>query len=389
MQINHLSLTNFRNFRRLDLRPNNGVTLLHGANAQGKTNLLESIYYLATTRTPYTNQDDQLIHWNAGDDGMPIVVGRLVADITTQTERHTLELRLIRENGSFRREALVNRRKVRLLDLLGHLRVVLFVPTDLDLVTGSPASRRRYLDITLCQRDRVYCRTLSQYNKVLEQRNALLRQIGESGRGRDTLPLYTEQLVELGSVIFATRAKLLRSMAREVRRIHYEQLTAAQESLRLLYHPQIETGDIDRVWLYENMNDLEAIKERFRHTLNAVEAHDLRRGVTSVGIHRDDWAFEVDGRSLRHFGSRGQQRSAVVALKLAEIEIVMAETGESPILLLDDVMAELDGTRRGHLLTALEAATQAFITTADLSVFPAEFQQSSTVYEVISGRLQM
>jgi len=198
MHVTHISLENFRNYRELELSLPPGPTLLYGDNAQGKTNLLESLYFLATTRSPHADRSRQLINWEKMDSGELIVVGRIVAQLETKTGTLDLEMRLIRESlkgkHGFRREALINHRKVRLMDLIGKLRVVLFIPQDMDVITGSPSVRRRYLDIALCQSDPDYCRTLSQYNKVLEQRNALLRQIAEEGTGRDVLPVYTDKL---------------------------------------------------------------------------------------------------------------------------------------------------------------------------------------------------
>jgi DNA replication and repair protein RecF len=248
MHITHLSLTNFRNYGRLELTLPQGPTLLYGNNAQGKTNLLEAIYYLATTRSPHAENDAQLLNWNAAQSDEPIVVGRLVASVVTAAQSHQVEMRLIQEQKSavarqrsfsFRREALLDRRKVRLMDLLGAVRVVLFLPEDVQLLTGSPANRRRYMDITLCQVDPVYCRALSNYNKVLEQRNAVLRQIAEGQPDREILPIYSEKLVELGSTIFLRRAKFLANLSRETQRIHYESLTEGRESIRLLYLPRL------------------------------------------------------------------------------------------------------------------------------------------------------
>lgn len=218
MHVSHLSLTNFRNYTRLELDLAPGVTLFHGDNAQGKTNLLEALYYLATTRSPHTTQDPQLVNWDAAEAPEPVVVGRLQADVVRPADTRRLEMRLIQEargdyrNGqSFRREVLVNRRKVRLMDLLGNLRVVLFVPEDVQLVTGTPSGRRRYMNVTLCQIDPAYCRALSQYNKVLEQRNALLRQMAEGRRPRsatDFLNILTEKLAAHGGLILSRRAPL-------------------------------------------------------------------------------------------------------------------------------------------------------------------------------------
>ena len=403
MRIRHLSLTNFRNFGRLELDVPTGTTLLYGDNAQVKTNLLESVYYLATTRSPHTNTDSQLINWDAEQFGEPIVVGRIVAHVETESGLRHLEMRLIEERGrrnaGFRREALVDRRKVRLMDLLGNLRVVLFLPQDLNLVTGSPSTRRRYLDITLCQSDALYCRTLSQYNKVLDQRNALLRRLAEEGRREptDVLNLFTSQLAKLGGTIFARRAAFLVQLGREVERIHYEALTDGRETLRLTYLPrllprvdgvaptdeqQVEAG----VWLAESA-DAEQAAERYGDLLNSAAKHDLIRGMTTIGPHRDDWRFYVNGRSLAHFGSRGQQRSAVLALKLGEIAWVSAETGDAPLLLLDDVMAELDPQRRDLMIAALDGVGQAFVTSADVAIFPQPFLDRVNLLRVTAGQV--
>ena len=405
MRLTHLSLTNFRNFARLELDLPTGVTLLHGNNAQGKTNFLEAIYYMATTKSPHTNTDHQMLNWDAGQYGEPIVVGRLVAHIETQDGLRHLEMRLISDrqgiNTSFRREALVDRRKVRLMDLLGNLRVVLFVPEDMNLITGSPSARRRYLDITLCQSDTVYCRTLSQYNKLLEQRNALLRQLAENGtrKAPELLSIYSDQLVGLGAKIFARRAVFMRDLAREVQRVHYEMLTGGQETIRLAYLPRLQQksssngSDEDKplieeaLWLEEHADDMTAVSQHYREALINVQAEELRRGMTLLGPHRDDWRFWVNERSLSYYGSRGQQRSAVLALKMGEIAWVSAETNDKPLLLLDDVMAELDPRRRELLISSLDLSEQAFITSADVSIFSTDFLSNIHVLRVDDGRI--
>jgi DNA replication and repair protein RecF len=398
MRIDHLSLTNFRNYGRLELNFPPGATLLHGANAQGKTNLLEAIYYLATTRSPYAEQDQQLLNWDVDQGEEPVVVGRLVAQVTAGGEQRLIEIRLIKEEQrrqvSFRREALIDRRKVRLMDLLGNLRVVLFMPQDVALVNGPPAGRRRYLDITLCQVDPVYCRTLSAYNKVLEQRNALLRQPVVD---RDVLPIYTDKLVKLGSQIFARRARFIADLAREAQRIHYEQLTDGRETLRLSYAPRLENGELNRTdsgsqaagladWIQQA--ETADLIRRFSHSLTNTQEADLARGSTSVGPHRDDWRFWVNGRDLGNYGSRGQQRSAVLALKLAEINWMMAETGDTPILLLDEVLAELDEQRRSLLLAYVQNASQALLTATDPHMFTTEFLRQATTMTVQNGRVE-
>jgi DNA replication and repair protein RecF len=403
MHVTRLSLTNFRNFGRLELELPIGSTLLHGANAQGKTNLLESIYYLATTRSPQADQDQQLLNLDAVTPDEPIVVGRLVAQLESKQGRTNIELRLIRElnrgQPSFRRQAVVNGRKVRLMDLLGNLRVVLFLPHDLQIVTGSPAKRRRYLDITLCQTDSVYCRTLSSYNKVLEQRNALLRQIAEDGSGRDVLPIYNEKLAHLGSEIFAKRATFLDALARKAQNIHYEKLTDRKETLRLSYLPSLQVTGFSRgnhkvvreaaengEWLTQR-SDPGLIADRFLELLSEVEQSELASGATRIGPHRDDWRFWVNGRSLSSYGSRGQQRSAILAMKLAEIRWMAEVTGEEPLLLLDEVVAELDEHRRALLLDAVQDAHQAILTATDPGMFTKEFLDKSTTMTVTSGQV--
>jgi len=407
MHITHLSLTNFRNYGRLELDLPLGTVLLHGENAQGKTNLLEAVYYLATSRSPHADQDYQLLNWEAAQSEEPVVVGRLVAQIATASGDRHLEMRLIRESasgrrngqGSFKRQALVDRRKVRLMDLLGNLRVVMFVPQDMQLISGPPSGRRRYLDITLCQNDPIYCRALSNYNKVLEQRNALLRQIAEGSGSQDLLPVFTEKLVKLGSQIFFRRSAFLTEIAREAQRVHYEELTAGRESIRLTYLPRLQEGGSNRddaaenladlgQWLQQSKADHKAIAARFADALQLAQPRDIIRGATSVGPHRDDWLFWIDGRSLSSYGSRGQQRSAILALKIAEINWMTTRTGESPVILLDEVLAELDENRRALLLAHVRQSTQALLTATDPTMFTADFLQHTARMAVFYGQIR-
>lgn len=400
MYISHVSLTNFRNYGRLELDLSPGATLLYGQNAQGKTNLLEAVYYLATTRSPHAEYDNQLLNWDAGQSEEPVVVGRLVAQVQTAAEMKRLEMRLILERngrarqGSFRREALVDRRKMRLMDLLGHLRVVLFLPEDVQLITGSPGERRRYMDITLCQIDAAYCRALSQYNKVLEQRNALLRQIAEGSGSLDVLPVFTDKLVNLGSQILRRRALFLAELARETQRVHYELLTNGRETIRLQYVPRLAgNGTVEEEsvalgeWLQAAEASLATIKARLAEAVRLAQPADIARGATSVGPHRDDWRFLLNGRALSSYGSRGQQRTAILALKMAEISWMTAVTGEQPILLLDEVVAELDAQRRAALLQTVQSAQQAILTATDPAMFAAEFLANAVSLKVENGRI--
>jgi DNA replication and repair protein RecF len=295
MHITHLSLENFRNYGRLELNFPLGATLLHGENAQGKTNLLEALTYLATTRSPHAGQDSQMLNWDMVSSPDPVIVGRLTAAIATKEGIRRVQMRLIREQKergqvSFRREALINGRKVRLMDMLGQLQVVLFLPEDVNLITGAPNMRRRYLNVMLCQIDRHYCRNLSQYNKVLEQRNATLRRLAEGQDNPEILAIFSERLVELGSQIYARRAAFFAEISRDTQRIHYEELTGGRESLRIGYLPRLQVGqngnDKETAvalagWLDEHRGDLETVSQRFAGELASSYEADIARGATT------------------------------------------------------------------------------------------------------------
>ena len=404
MHITHLSLSNFRNYGRLELDLPQGATLLYGNNAQGKTNLLEAIYYLATTRSPHVDYDYQLINWDANQTNDLIFAGRIIAQVATGHGNQLLEMVLIQEKKpgknsySFRRQALINKRNVRLMDLLGQLRVVMFLPQDIQLITGSPSIRRRYMDITLCQIDPIYCRALSHYNKTLEQRNALLRQLSDGIGSKELLPVYTDKLVELGSSIFARRGLFLQTIGREAQRVHYESLTMGQELIRLSYlprlqpHGQTRNGNANELielgeWLQEKEFETNTIQTRFEQNLLEAEPTDIARGTTSIGPHRDDWHFLVNGREISIYGSRGQQRSAILALKMAEIHWMKNITNESPILLLDEVVAELDEHRRASLLATVKDSSQAILTATDPGMFTSSFLEQANYLHVENGRV--
>jgi DNA replication and repair protein RecF len=410
MQVRRLSLTNFRNYARLELDLPGGVILLHGDNAQGKTNLLEAIYFLATTRSPHASQDVQLINWDALQTDEPVVVGRLVADVQRPDSPRHLEMILIVEdrgwagNGQtgFRREARINRVKARLMDLLGHLRVVLFLPEDVELSTGPPSVRRRYMNVTLCQVDAGYCRDLSAYNKVLEQRNALLRRMaeGQTRNAADVLDVLTDELIEPGARVLQRRARFVTEMAHEAQEIYFQDLIGGKEALRLGYLPGWYTNGrrtaadllAEGEWL-QGHQDTAKIAERFAAELETTRAVDLARGSSTVGPHRDDWTILVNDKNLGQFGSRGQLRTAILALKLAEINWMKAATADVPILLLDEVIAELDLHRREALLAYVaeqvrgRGVGQALLTATDPGMFPADFLAQATSLTVQAGRV--
>jgi DNA replication and repair protein RecF len=397
VRLNHLSLTNFRNYARLELGLPGRLTIFQGANAQGKTNLLEAIHLLATARSPRAAAERELINWLALEGPLPYA--RLVAEIGegAATEKLELVLELARNGGTggpvIRKQVRINGVAKRALDLIGRLRIVLFLPEDVSLVAGSPSERRRYLDIALCQIDPAYCRSLGEYGKVLSQRNSLLKRLRDEGGDPGQLTFWDGQLAEHGSLLLIRRAVAVATLDRMAEARHRE-LTEGRERLHLVYfaspdptrftarHPAADTTALALA-----DTPAQALAERFLVQLHQARNRDIAAGTSLLGPHRDDMAFIVDGRDLRAFGSRGQQRTGALALKLAEVEMMRDVTGESPLLLLDDVMSELDALRRHALLAALAQVDQALVTTTDWDDFSGELLAQARRLHVETGRV--
>lgn len=395
MRLTHLSLTNFRNYARLELNLPASLTVLQGANAQGKTNLLEAIHLLATARSPRAIAERELINWLALEGPLPYA--RLAGEIS-QEEQLELVLMLARNgagnNGlSVRKQARINGAAKRALDLIGRLRVVLFLPEDVNLIAGSPAERRRYLDIALCQIDPAYCRALAEYVKALAQRNALLKRLRDQGGDIGQLNFWDELLGQNGGLLLHRRACALGVLERLAAESHH-MLTQGTERLRLTYLPSPGPGRLfpgrqaatEPGEAYAGLTAGE-IAERLADQLRATRGRDIASGTSLLGPHRDDVGFSVAGQDLRLYGSRGQQRTAALALKLAEVQMMRTETGKSPLLLLDDVMSELDAARRHALLEVLRGVDQALVTTTDWSDFSPELLARAYRLEVTAGRV--
>ncbi|MBN1310518.1 MAG: DNA replication/repair protein RecF [Anaerolineae bacterium] len=400
MRISHISLTNFRNYARLELAILPGMIVLHGDNAQGKTSLLEAIYYLATSRSPHITADRQLISWLADDE--PIPYARLVAEVTAASGLKRIEMTLLAGNrGSaarFKKEVRINGLPRRVMDLLGQILVVMFLPQDLALVEGAPVLRRRYMNVTLCQTDQQYCQALRKYEHTLSQRNALLRNLQEQGRRGDhsQLQFWDETLAATGAMLIAGRHRLLRDLERRAQRIHRD-LSGAGEHLRLRYQPGFDVSVEPGGQMAFNAGDLGAsalpelppdeITGRFMEALSACRRDDLIRGITTIGPQRDEMRFLVNGHDLGLYGSRGQNRTAVLALKLAELSWMQEITGEWPILLLDEVAAELDEKRRTYLLERVGEAEQVLLTTTEPSLLPSELLKTAARWHVRNGTI--
>lgn len=398
MRLEHLSLQNFRNYARLEVTLPDGPILLHGANAQGKTSLLEAIYYLATARSPYTATDRQLINWGAEQDVLPFAkVSAQVALASGLYNRVEITLTYAPEsaNGArLNKEIRVNGVPRRVMDLIGQVNVVMFLPQDLALIEGPPPERRRYLNVTLCQTDAIYCQALAQFEKVLGQRNALLKRIADGESRPDELDFWDEQITASGGVIVAGRQRLLRELEIKARRVHAD-LSGGAEDLELRYQPGFlatpnNSGqlsfDVPGLDLNRQTSAAE-IARQYSQRLAQTRGEEIARGMTLSGPQRDELRLLVNGRDLGLFGSRGQARTAVMALKLAELYWMRDTLGEWPILLLDEVVAELDSDRRAYLLSRISGVSQALLTTTEPDIFTEDFLRQAARWQIHQGQI--
>ncbi len=404
MNLSHLSLTNFRNYTRLDVDVPRGSLLLVGDNAQGKTSLLEAVYYLATFVSFHASNERQLINFLAARE--PLAVARIIADFSYSDENrssssHRLEVRIIQEenglNGTskLRKEVLLDGIKRKVGEAIGVFNAVLFLPHMLRVVEGAPEERRRYLNLMMAQVIPQYALILSEYNRTLTQRNALLKQLAERGGDPQQLSYWDEQLSSRGAQIIYFRIQALRDLERLARRVHGE-LTRSQEVLRLNYQPAFDPLPGRRMQYTLPMDtpvdrsgiSLEKIQQGFRDCLEGLHTEEISRGVTTIGPHRDELRFLGNGIDLGIYGSRGQARTAMLSLKLAEVAWMRERTGQWPVLLLDEVLAELDPQRRGDLLQRLVESEQALLTTTDLDLFSPDFVKQASLWHIQNGRLQ-
>lgn len=399
MQIEHLSLKNFRNYTRLEISIPTGAVLIHGQNAQGKTSLLEAIYYLATSTSPYATSDKQLINWRTENDPLPFAqVGLEI--LSTNRTLNRLEITLVRENPNtfnerFKKEIRLNGVTKKRSEVLGTIAVVMFLPQDLALVEGAPSSRRSYMNATLSQIDNSYAESVALFEKVLTSRNALLRQIADNRSRIAELEYWDAQLTKSAGVIIAGRQRFLREIENEAAKIYHE-LTGGKEDLKLAYVPSFEptiegngqlSFAIPGLDLHRQM-DAEQISPQYLDSLLTMREEEIRRGMTLHGPQRDELRFFVNGRDLSLYGSRGQARTAVMAIKLAELNWMKDKIGEWPVLLLDEVISELDESRRAYLLEQVQHAPQTLLTTTEPTIFTESFRQKATLWHVQAGQIE-
>jgi DNA replication and repair protein RecF len=399
MYITHLSLTNFRNFSRLDLAVPNGILLLVGDNAQGKTSLLEAIYFLSTFTSFHASNDSQLINFLIRRE--PLAVGRIVADFTRGGISHRLEVRIIQEvvssNGKtrVRKEILLDGIKRKINEVIGQFNAVLFLPQMLVVIEGSPSERRRYLNLILSQAVPDYAAHLSAYDKAISQRNALLKQLYERGGDPDQLNYWDHQAALDGAFLVEARIHAIQEMEHIAAMIHLE-LTRSTERLRLDYQPAYDPLPKTASQLRMNLDtpvvrssfSKEQIFQGFHQSLVQRRPEEINRGQTTIGPHRDELRFLANSIDLGTYGSRGQVRTTMLSLKLAEIIWLKGKTGHWPVLLLDEVLAELDPIRREDLLIRLSESEQALLTTTDLDLFTPGFIENTRLWQVSEGQVR-
>lgn len=360
-----IALYAFRNYMKESVALEPGVNLFLGANAQGKTNLLEAIYLAATSRSPRASVMAEMVMWEQAG-------GRVVMEFTGGGQPRTIEVRLERDPGSTRtrRTIRLDERPASPAKVSGLVRTVLFHPEEMVLLRGPGEGRRRLLNGVLTQLDPAYGESLGRYTRLLEQRNQLLKRVAEDLEPPSALDWWTDELSRVGGEIMDRRAAFVEDMAARIARRYRE--VAPGEDLDVSYAPSVDPGD-----------DASAA---LAAALRARQREELARGVTVAGPHRDDLEFRLGGLAAAAHASQGQQRTAILAFKLAEVEVLGAG-GQAPVLLLDDVMSELDAPRREHLLQAVEESPQSVITSAESRYFPEDFARRVNTREVARGKV--
>ncbi|NLL75765.1 MAG: DNA replication/repair protein RecF [Clostridiales bacterium] len=358
MIIKSLELMNFRNYEFLDLKFSEGTNILYGDNAQGKTNVLEAIYLSATTKSHKGSKDRDIVKFDSEE-----------SHIRTYIEKQEIEYRVdmhLRKKKS--KGIAVDGQKIKkAADLLGLLNVVFFSPEDLSIIKNGPAERRRFVDIELCQLDNFYLYNLNHYNKIVNQRNKLLKDMYFNPELKETLNIWDSQLVSFGSKIIERRRIFVEQLNEIIYDIH-KKLSGDKEELVVKYEPDVEIDDFGR--LMKNSQE-----------------KDIRLKQTSVGPHRDDFCFMVGDIDIRKFGSQGQQRTAALSLKLSEIELVKRITKDTPVLLLDDVLSELDSNRQNYLLSSI-GDIQTIITCTGLDEFVNNRFEINKVFRIVEGTVE-
>lgn len=358
MIINSIELQDFRNYETLKLDFDSGTNILYGDNAQGKTNVLEAIYICATTKSHKSNKDREIIHFDKEEAHI-----RMYLEKDAYEYKVDMHLRKSKSKG-----IAINGQKIKkAADLIGLLNVVFFSPEDLSIIKNGPSERRRFVDMELCQLDKSYIYNLNQYNKIVNQRNKLLKDFYQNSDLLETIHIWDSQLLSYGKQIISRRRNFIENLNQIIYDIHLK-LSGGREKLVISYEPDV-------------------LEEEYEEKLKNGMDRDLRLKQTSIGPHRDDFSFIVNEVDIRKYGSQGQQRTAALSLKLAEIELVKKITKTCPLLLLDDVLSELDSHRQNHLLNSI-GDIQTIITCTGLDDFINNRFTINKIFKVTNGIIQ-
>lgn len=359
MFIKRLQMLNYRNYNALDIELCPNVNVFMGDNAQGKTNILEAIYYCAFAKSHRTSKDKELINWNGEHAFISVDVGRERLD-------KRIDISILKDG---KKSIRINKIKIKKIgELFGNFNVVMFSPEDLRIIKDSPGVRRKFIDMELCQLNPKYYYNLVQYNKVLNERNILLRNRNTSN---EMLEIYDMQLVEFGYNIIRDRIKYIESLNKYAEKIHSD-ITSGKEKINFKYISTIK--------------DLENIKENFYTLLEKNRSKDCDRGITSIGPHRDDFFVYINDIDTKSYGSQGQQRTAVLTMKFSSLEIIKELTGEFPVLLLDDVLSELDFNRKKYILSTI-GQIQTVITCTGIEDLYEYLDEKAKVFKVKNGEI--
>lgn len=368
LHINDLILTNYRNYSKEQVAFENNVNVILGENAQGKTNIMESIYVLGLAKSHRTTRDRELIYW---DEEYAKIEGRI--------ERRTGPLSLEVIISSKGKKVKLNRLEQRKLsEYIGALNIVMFAPEDLNLVKGSPQVRRRFIDMEMGQINPVYLYHLALYHKILQQRNHLLKNLQRKKVDDGLLDVLTYQLIENAAKVILKRFEFLDLLEKWANPIHND-ISRGLENLSLQYKPSIKVSET---------TELSKIEEELEENFAKIKDKEIERGTSLIGPHRDDLLFLVNERDVQTFGSQGQQRTTALSVKMAELQLIYNKLGEYPILLLDDVLSELDDYRQSHLLNTIQGKVQTFVTTTSVDGIDHHTLKEASTYIVEKGKIK-
>lgn len=375
MFLKHLELNNFRNYKELDISFSSNKLLLIGKNAQGKTNLLESIYYLSCLNSIKAKTDSELISWNESFSNIKGTIDKFDIEVDLEVTINPPKKKILKVNGL---------KKSKSSEFISNISTVSFSSSDLLLLRGAPEDRRRWLDLAIGQIYPAFFDRLSKYNKIRTQKNNYLKSLkGNIKTGSDLLDVWNEQLSITGSNIIYLRLNFLKEIQKIANQKHAQ--ISKHEYLNIFYNSTIlEDFNIET----ENVPITEFIAEKFSQKLQEKRLEEIIRAQSIIGPHRDDLSYYINNIDSKKFASQGQQRTIVLSLKLAELELIKNKIGEDAILLLDDVLAELDNTRQNYLLNAIGPSTQTIITSVDTLHFDKEYLEEVEIFKITSENNQ-